>query len=207
MQNLQQLPQNNHLVLKRQNQSDSSCHTEPLTCSEQDKQHTNTELNWENITALPGVSRTEEADFNTEDCYTSSIMGKRPKGGIWYAEEGEEEQKHLTQLVLQSCEESGFKANYFQANRQWFTSKNTMKNDTGGAGEVWMCREEKALVTTTGSNIQRWGNKALTIWRKQLCQTSSNINHNYSRKHESLCCRVAPQSFTEVHNHHMATCF
>lgn len=57
-------------------------------------------------------------------------MGKGPKGSIWYAGEGEQDQNYLTQLVLQTWEESSIKANYFQANRQWFSSQNTMKNDT-----------------------------------------------------------------------------
>lgn len=54
-------------------------------------------------------------------------MGKGPKGGIWYAGEGEQDRNYLTQLVLQTWEENNVQANYFQANRQsqWFIPQNT----------------------------------------------------------------------------------
>lgn len=91
---------------------------------------------------------------HTEDCYTIFIMGKGPEGGIWYAGEGEQDQNYLTQLVLQTWEENSFKGNYFQANRQWFTSQNTTKNDTDlkncckCAETEKACRLKLALVIT-----------------------------------------------------------
>lgn len=80
-----------------------------------------------NIT-LPSTSKSEVGDFNvTKDCCSIFIMGRGPKGGIWYAGEGEQDQNYLTQLVLQASEENSMKANYIQANHQsqWFASRNT----------------------------------------------------------------------------------
>lgn len=73
-------------------------------------------------------------------------MGKGPEGGIWYAGEGEQDQNYLTQLVLQTWEENSFKGNYFQANRQWFTSQNTRKNDTVRPYKLLqMCIDEEGM--------------------------------------------------------------
>lgn len=64
---------------------------------------------------------------SSDECYSITIMGKGPKGGIWYAGKGEQEQNYLTQLVLYNWEGDNIKANYFQANvyHRWFTSHNT----------------------------------------------------------------------------------
>ena len=127
VQNLQQLPQNNHLALKCQKQSDSTCHTQQdmrglwlilkrtgWCCKSPDTQTPNqtslgkwkilhiqrcqawASLKWVILMLLKCVA------FHTEGCYTISIMGKGPKGGIWYAGEGEQDQNYLTQLVLRT---------------------------------------------------------------------------------------------------------
>lgn len=97
-------------------------------------------------------------------------MGKGPKGGIGYAEEGEQDQNYLTQLVLKTWGRTAWKIIIFRliVSRSDLFPKMQGKMTVKMAANVQSRREHVQAQACTATNTSHWNNKETKklVWIK-----------------------------------------